>query len=91
MKKIIVKFLTKKGEKAYHKVEEAGKQESKINKRIMKMIARDNTISKEPLTIEIEIKIPRLAIKAEMPEKIVEGLAKFDAVKGIDYTMDIQY
>lgn len=90
MKTITLKFLTEKGVQAYHSVEEAGKKESWKNRQISKKVCTDHVINKDPLTIEIRVKIPRLAVQIDLPEQIRIGLAGQGAVPNIDYTMDIQ-
>lgn len=91
MKKILIYFLTKKGREAYEAVEEAGKKESGINKRIMKRIARDSIISRDPLTVEINIKVPRLAIASEFDKQIIKGLEAQGAKLDKDFNLKVVY
>lgn len=91
MKKIIITFLTEKGRKAYEEINEAGAAESKVNKRIMKRIARDTVVCKDPLTVEIKIKIPRLAIASEMDKKIIQGLEDKGAKAGRDFDLKVEW
>ena len=91
MKKIIVRFLTEKGEQAHWKVEEAGKNETLKNKMIMRKIARDKVTSHKPLVVEIDIKVPRLAIQAKMDELVVQGLEKEGARKDKDFTIEVRW
>lgn len=90
MKQIILNFLTEKGAEAYRKVENAGKQESWKNRKISEKVCTDRIISKNPLVVEINIKIGWLAVQVQLPDKIKEGLAKFGAVQDRDYTMVIE-
>lgn len=91
MKKIVVRFLTEKGVSAYWQTEEAGKNETLQNKMIMRKIARDKVISKDPLVVEIDIKVPRLAIQSKMDELVVQGLEKCGAKKDKDFTIEVKW
>lgn len=90
MDKIILKFLTAKGEEAYRSVEEEGKRQPWKDRKIAEKVCTDKIISKNPLTVEINIKIGWLAVQVELDKQIVTGLDKFGAVQDKDYTMDIQ-
>ena len=90
MKEIILTFKTKKGESAYHKVDAEGKTQSYMDRKIARAVARDNIISKDPLTVKIKIKVERLAIQVQLDEQIVEALKKKGAVQNKDYTMEIK-
>lgn len=90
MKRILLKFLTEKGVKAYRQTEEAGKKESRMNRRIVKTVFRDKEVSQDPLTIEIEIKSPRLALTIDLPSQIKTGLEKLGAKQDKDFTMEVQ-
>ena len=85
MEKIIITFLTEKGEIAYKKVEEEGDKESFINKRISKKVAVDKIVNKKPLVVEINIKIKWLAVKIDLRNGISESLSKFGAVEDTDF------
>jgi len=91
MKKIILEFKTKKGEKAYYKVEEEGKAQSYLDRKIGRAVARESILSKEPLTIELKIKVKRLAIKVGLDNQIIQGLKKHGAIKGVDYDMEVKF
>lgn len=91
MKRILLQFLTPKGVKAYHQVDEAGKKESRMNRRITKTVFRDRTISENPLIIETEVKSPRLALTIDLPGQIKKGLAKYGAEQDRDFTMEVTY
>lgn len=90
MNLIILKFLTEKGAKAYQKVDEEGKKESWQNRQIARRVARDRIVCQNPFTVEITIKIPRLAIQIDMPAQIEEGLSNYGAKLDRDYTMEVK-
>ena len=89
MKQIIVYFLTKKGEQAYEQVIAAGDKESWTNKQISRMVAKDEILSKEPLSVRIKIKIPWLADKINMDQCIIQGLEKQGCTKGKDFKIGV--
>ena len=91
MREIILTFNTKKGEKAYHEVEADGKAQSYMDRKIGKAVARDKITSKKPLTVQIKVKVRRLAIATKLDEQIVLALKKKGAKKGIDYEMEVSY
>lgn len=88
---IFLNFLTEKGADAYSKVDEAGKKESWKNRKIAEKVCTDRIVSKNPLVVEIKIKIMWMAVQIDLPEQIRTGLAKFDAVEGNDYTIEVKY
>lgn len=90
MKKITLTFLTEKGIKAYEAVEEEGKRQSWKEKQISRKVCRDSVVCKDPLTVEIKVKIPRLAIQVDLPAQIKDGLNQKGAVIDKDYTMEIK-
>lgn len=90
MKKIILKFLTRKGEEAYYKIEEEGKNQPWKDRKIAEKVCTDKVISKNPLIVETKIKIDWLAVQIQLDDKMIEGLQMFGAVKDIDYTMNIE-
>ena len=91
MKNIVLKFKTEKGEKAYQKVEEDGKAQSYLDRKIGRAVAKESIISKNPLTIKIKVKVKRLAVKVKLDEQIVDGLKKYGAKVGVDYDIYIKY
>lgn len=88
MMKYRLKFLTKKGEQAYNKVEQAGKKESFINKRIVNKVYSETVESKNPLVILIELKIVRLAPLINLAEQIEQALGNYGAVNLVDYVIE---
>lgn len=90
MKAIVLKFLTKNGEKAYHQVDAEGESQSKMDRAIGNRVASDHILSQDPLIVKIKIKIGWLAVKVNLPEQIEKGLLKYGAVKGTDYTMEVK-
>jgi len=91
MREILIFFLTKKGEAAYKKIDEAGSKETGINKRIVKRIYHDVMMSAEPLVVKVIIKIPRLAVATELDKQIIKALEGAGAVNGIDFRLEIKY
>lgn len=88
MWKINIKFLTDKGVNAYSAI--SSKQQTWQEKLILKKIFREVILSKAPLEIDIMIKIPRLAILIELPEKIKEGMEQYGARENIDYMVIVE-
>ena len=78
-------MLTDAGREAYKKVEEAGKKESFMNKQIVKKVLSEKVIEKNPLTVLIEVKIPRLAPVLNIAGQIEESMKKYGAVNTVDY------
>ena len=89
MKLVTLKFLTKKGVDAYWAIEEEGKKQSWKDRKISQAVASDSVTCMDPLTVQIEIKISWLAVKAKMDEQIIAGLAKKGCKKDVDYTMEV--
>lgn len=89
MKEIILTFKTEKGEQAYKKVDEEGKKQSFMDRKISKAVASDKVVSKNPLIVNISIKVQRLAVHVELDKKVKEALEKFGAVEGVDYSMKV--
>lgn len=90
MKSILLKFLTRNGEQAYHKVDAEGKDQSFMDKQIAKKVATDHVLSKKPLIIKIKIKISWLAVKVDLPKQIRQGLKKYGAEEDKDYTIEVR-
>lgn len=91
MKEIKLIFKTKKGEEAYFKIEEEGKNQSGTDRRIVRRVAKDKTVSTTPLVVIVQIKIKRLAIALSLDEQIELALKKCGAKKNIDYTLEVIY
>lgn len=91
MKEIILRFLTKKGEEAFHKVEEEGKSQSYMDKKIGKAVAKEIILSKKPLIVNIKVKVKRLAVQVELDKQVIIGLEKYGAKQNIDYEMEVRY
>lgn len=91
MKAIILKFKTKKGEEAYHKVDAEGKKQPYMDRKISKSVAKDSILSKNPLVVKIKIKVKFLAVKIKLDHKVEEALQKFGAKKDIDYKLEVLY
>jgi len=91
MKEILLKFLTKRGEEAYAKVEAEGKAQSRLDRRIAKSVARDTVIQKSPLVVKIKIKIKRLAVQVQLDKQVVEALKKFGAKENKDFEIEVTY
>lgn len=89
MELIVLKFLTDKGKEAYHKVEKEGDKQNRLDKAISNKVSKEKIIQENPLIVRIDIKIPRLAQACKLDNKIVQGLKKFGALKGQDYTMEV--
>jgi len=87
MKSITLTFLTPKGEEAYHMVGVAGVGAKFKERMVIKKVFNDHKISDDPLTIRIDIKIPRLAVQVNFDQAIEEALKSKGAIKGKDYTM----
>lgn len=90
MKHIRLQFLTEKGAKAHRAVEDEGKSRPWKERKISEKVCSDKIISNNPLIVQITIKIPWLAVQAELDKQIVTGLEKFGAVRDQDYTMEVQ-
>lgn len=90
MKLITLTFRTEKGEAAYRKVEAEGKKASFMEKQIVKKVCRDRVVSLKPLTVEIKVKIPRLAVQLDLEAQVEASLSKFGAKKDIDYVMVVE-
>lgn len=90
VKEIILRFKTPKGEKAYWLVEEEGKKQSYMDRKIGRAVAKDTVLSKHPLIVKIKVKVKRLAKKVCLDDKVVEGLAKHGAKKDVDYEMEVR-
>jgi len=91
MKEIVLTFKTPKGEKAYHEVDDEGKAQSYLERKIAKAVAKDSIISKDPLTVRIKIKVSRLAVQVKLDEQVVDALKKKGAVIGKDYDLQVRY
>lgn len=89
MKRILMQFLTETGVQAYNAVEEEGKKQSWKDRKISQKVCTDKVISKDPLTIQIDVKIGWLAVQVELDKQIVQGLEKFGAVQDQDFTMEV--
>lgn len=90
MRKITLKFKTKKGENAYKELDKKGKQESYKNKLIVKGFYKEKTINHDPLTIEIKIKIPWLAVQVNLDQQIKTKLKELGLQQSIDYTIKVE-
>jgi hypothetical protein len=90
MKLIVLKFLTKKGEEAYFKVESEGKKQSWKDKQIASHVAKDVVFSKSPLEVHVEVKIEWLAVQVQLDQQIIIGLKKHGAVIEKDYTLEVR-
>jgi len=88
---ILLRFKTKKGEDAYRKVEEEGKAQSYMDRKIGRAVARETVLSKKPLIIKIHVKVKRLAVRIKLDEQVTVGLAKHGAKLDTDYTMEVTY
>lgn len=87
MKKITLKFLTDNGINAYREIQ---KTKSKLKDRmIVNALFTDKEISKDPLIIEINIKMSWMAVKIELDKQVIEGLKQKGAVKDIDYKIEV--
>ena len=89
MKQITITFLTKNGEAAYHKTVGAGNKESFKNKIVMNRIATDKIIDENPLTVQIDIKIPWLADKAGFDGLIRAALENYGVKEGRDFKIKV--
>ena len=92
MKKIIVSFLTDKGEEAYQQSLIAEKKETWTNKAIMsKIIHPEVIVSKKPLIVETSIKISWLAVQVKLDDLIIQGLEKLGAKNNKDFKIKIEW
>lgn len=88
---ILMTFLTDKGCKAYYSVEAEGKKQSWKERQIANRVCEDRVINKDPLKVQIDVKIAWLAVQVDLPTQIEAGLEKFGAVKDKDYTMEVSW
>lgn len=85
--KYILKFLTKKGVEAYRDIK--AEKVSLKGKLIVKKIFREKEISDNPLTIEIRVLIPWLAIQERIDNKIIEQMSLRLCERDLDYTLEV--
>ena len=90
--KIRIIFKTKKGENAYLKSCEKGKEENLLNKAISKTaFGEDKIIQENPLIVEIKPKISWVAIRTNLPNLIRDGLIKLGCLEGRDFLLEVFY
>lgn len=90
MRKITLTFITETGEKAYEQIEIEGKKQKFRDRKISESVTKDYVIGRNPLIVEVRIKIQWLAKKIELNEQIIDALKKYDAFIDVDYTILIE-
>jgi len=89
MKKILLKFLTEKGRRAYYSVEKEGEAQNIAQKKAVQAVAKDTVISENPLIVRVKVsRVARIA-KVDIVNPIRKGLLKYGAEEGTDYTMEV--
>lgn len=86
MKLIKLEFLTEKGKEAYKEISSI--KQSLKERLIVNKIFREKIIDKD--NIKIEVKIPWLADKLELDEKIIETMTMKGCERDLDYVMEVE-
>jgi len=90
--RIRITFKTKKGEEAYIKSCEKGKEQNMLDKVISKTaFGKEKIIHTNPLVIEIRPVISWVAIRTNLPQLIKDGLLKLDCRENIDFDLKVSY
>jgi len=87
MNKIYLEFLTEKGKETYKEI--ANKPQTFREKMIVNKIFQEKITSTNPLRIEINCRIPWLAVQQEIDKKIIEQMSFKGCDRDLDYVMEV--
>lgn len=83
----ILQFLTEKGEEAYKIISNV--RVPLRERMITNKIFREKEIDDNPLTIEINVLIPWLAVQEQIDQKIIDQLSSKGCERDLDYTLEV--